>query len=208
MSLGLERVVRVLEALGGEPARAPRLLGYLELVSTWNRKMDLTAARTEAELADLMLADTVVLSAHLPERARVVDVGSGAGAPGLPLALLRPDLHLTLVEPLQKRVSFLRTVVGSLVSVPAERPRVLRAKGEEVRDEGQRFQVAVSRATLAPSAWLGLGAPLATDQVWVLLAKEEPPSLPGWAIRLDQRYRWPLTGAERRLVRYEPEALP
>ncbi len=183
--------------------RAPRLLAFLELVSTWNLKMDLTAARNPDELADLMLADAVVLSRHLPEGARAVDVGSGAGAPGVPLALLRPDVRLTLVEPLQKRVSFLRTAVGSLVHVSEERPRVLRSKGEEVRDGGERFDVALSRATLAPPAWLELGASLASGEVWVLLAKDEPPELPGWEPTLDERYAWPLTGAQRRVVRYQ-----
>jgi hypothetical protein len=61
-----------------------------------------------------------------------------------------------------------------------------------------RFDVAVSRATLAPAEWLALGSTLA-DKVWVLLAREEPP--PG-SIEEDVKYTWPRTGAQRRAVRY------
>ncbi|WP_436623600.1 RsmG family class I SAM-dependent methyltransferase [Sorangium sp. So ce136] len=76
------------------------------------------------------LADARLLSEHVPEGRRVVDIGAEAGTPGLPLALLRPDLDVTLVEPLQKRVAFLRTATGTLVQqgVLAKAPRVERAR--------------------------------------------------------------------------------
>ncbi|AUX27186.1 uncharacterized protein SOCEGT47_077670 [Sorangium cellulosum] len=215
---GPERMAERIAALlaGREaslPARAPAALArWIELVAAWNAKVDLTAARSADELADLMLADARLLSEHVPEGRRVVDVGTGAGAPGLPLALLRPDLEMTLVEPLQKRVAFLRTATGTLVQQGelARAPRVERARGEDLVRAGRSFEVAISRATLAPEAWLPLGAaltagePPARREVWVLLARDEPPSLPGWAPAGDHRYRWPLTGAERRAVRYVP----
>ena len=76
-----------------------------------------------------MLADALRPRAAHPRGARVVDVGTGAGAPGLALALLRPDLRVTLVEPLGKRAAFLRTVLGAVgprrrrsSSAPAARP--------------------------------------------------------------------------------------
>ena len=148
-----------------------------------------------------MLADALELAARIPERARVVDVGSGAGAPGLPLAILRDDLEVTLVEPLQKRVSFLRVAVGALAWPGDRKPKVVRDRGEAVADRGERFDVAISRATLPPPAWLELGARLAPE-VWVLLAQIEAPTRAGLAITDDVRYRWPLTAAERRAVRY------
>src|SRR5437870_4377425 len=99
------------EGAGGFVARPDAILAlrrWLDLLVTWNARIDLTAARSEAELVDLMVADAVVLAARVPSQARVVDVGSGAGGPGLALAVLRSDLAVTLVEPLAKRVSFLR----------------------------------------------------------------------------------------------------
>lgn len=177
---------------------------WIALVASWNARVDLTAARTEDELVDLMLADALALAARLPQGARVIDVGTGAGAPGLPLSMARPDLRLTLVEPLQKRVAFLRTAIGAILA-PEARPVVVRGRGEDVARRGERFDVAISRATLAPERWLALGAELA-PVVWVLLAREAPPEVAGWRITDDVRYHWPLGGAERRAVRYAIEA--
>ena len=103
-----------------------------------------------------MLADALVLAAHVPREVRVVDVGTGAGAPGLALAFARDDLQVTLVEPLGKRVSFLRTVLGAAGRTDV---RIERGRGDAVAGRGA-FDVAVSRATLAPAAWLGLGTDL------------------------------------------------
>lgn len=204
----LPEILRAVSGLDAEPLgeRAPLLARYAALVDEWNARIDLTAARSRDELVDLLFADALVLAAKLPAGARVVDVGSGAGAPGLSLALARPDLELTLVEPLQKRVAFLRTAIGALVPKEARRPRVLRSRGEAVARGGERFEVAISRATLPPPAWLALGAELAEKAVWVLLAREEPPSHAGWAIEEDLRYAWPLTGAARRAVKFVPSA--
>jgi 16S rRNA (guanine527-N7)-methyltransferase len=201
------RVTRVVEAFGSTPAAhvVEGLSTWIALVAAWNARIDLTAARSDDELCDLMLADAAVLARHLPPSARVVDVGSGAGAPGLGVALLRPDLQLTLIEPLQKRVAFLRTVVGS-VQLRGARPEVVRGRGEDLVGR-PRFTVAISRATLPPAAWLELGAKLAPDgDVWVLLAREEPPTMTGRAVADDLRYVWPLTGAERRVARYTAAA--
>ena len=185
-----------------------QLTAWLELMVEWNRSLDLTAARSGDELADLMLADAFALAPRLPPGARVVDVGSGAGAPGLPIALLRPDLHVTLVEPLSKRVSFLRTVLASVsrLDVTVTRARV------EALPSGDRWDVALSRATLAPAAWLEAGRALVTEggSVWVLLAKDEPPGGAIEGVRLSERveYTWPRQGHTRHAARYERVALP
>lgn len=185
----------------GETAR--RLGVWLELLQTWNARMDLTAAKGDQEILDVMIADAAVLAAQLPRgeggrRLRVVDVGSGAGAPGLPLAIWRPDLDLTLVEPLTKRQSFLRTVTGTLgLDV-----HLLRARGEDLVAQGQTFDVAISRATLPPPQWLTVGASLVVPggATWLLLAGnggetlEAPPQL---RLEKDVTYTWPGSGAPR-----------
>ncbi len=196
------RVTRLVNAMGAPTSTdVTRALGlWIELIRAWNQRIDLTAARSEDELCDLMLADALVLAPRFAPGARVIDVGTGAGAPGLPIAILRPDLRVTLVEPLQKRVAFLRTAIGSLAWTGA-RPEVIRGRGEDVTKKGERFDVAISRATLAPDRWLALGAELG-PRVVVLLAKEEPPARAGWEIEDDRRYAWALGGAERRAVWY------
>ncbi len=209
-------LIRAVASLGHEAARSTAIAGggpnllteqalagietWLERLEEWNARIDLTAARSPEELVDLMLADAFVLASHLPEGARLVDVGTGAGAPGLALALLRPDLKVTLVEPLGKRASFLRTAVGA---VGRSDVGIERLRGEALA--GRRaWDVAVSRATLAPGPWLELGLTLAAPggHVWVLLANKEPPESEKGVLEEERAYVWPLTGARRRAVRY------
>lgn len=186
----------------GDVARAmPSLSGYLDLVVKWNQRHDLTAARDVAELVDLFVADAAVLGVASTEVQDWVDIGTGAGAPGIPLRLLRPISSLTLVEPRSKRCAFLNSVLGAL---DLDDVRVLRVRSEAVPDHAH--QVAVSRATFAPELWLEEGARLATSAVWVLLAKGETPSLPGWQAELEIAYRWPLTGVQRRALKMVPSA--
>lgn len=162
--------------------------------------MDLTAARSSEELVDLFIADAALLSstwAQLPPSS-LVDIGSGAGAPGIGVALLAPEIALTLVEPKAKRVAFLRSTLGALDRADI---RLERKRAEELPDSG--WEVALSRATLGPRAWLRVGARIARGRVWVLLAEGEVPELDGLRIVEDRRYVWPLTGSKRRAVAYE-----
>ena len=100
-------------------ARAPRAARARQLRRArgdLEQKLDLTAARTPEALVEVMLADAFMLATPgtIAPSLRVLDVGSGAGAPALPLLILRSDLTAVLVEPLRKRVAFLRTALGTL----------------------------------------------------------------------------------------------
>jgi 16S rRNA (guanine527-N7)-methyltransferase len=199
-------LTRAIEASGASVSEEARsALGvWLEAIVAWNARIDLTAARTDDELVDLMVADALVLARRVPEGARFVDVGSGAGAPGLALAIVRPDLEATLVEPLDKRVAFLRHSIGVIARPGARLPVVVRGRAEAVVAEGRTFDVAISRATLPPPEWLALGAKLApAGSVWVLLATAEAPSLEGLRVAETIDYAWPLGAAPRRALRYD-----
>src|SRR5262245_10579524 len=107
------------------PAASPELDRYLALLLQWNAQINLTAARTREALMRDHVPDALALS-ELIEAGSLVDVGSGAGLPALPLALLRPALRIRLVEPRAKKAAFLRTAVRELglsarVSVDARR---------------------------------------------------------------------------------------
>lgn len=188
------------------PEARDGLVTWLELLKTWNARIDLTAAKTDDDLCDVMLTDALVLAARVPFGARVVDVGTGAGAPGLALALARPDLRVALIEPLNKRVSFLRTVLGTLARTDV---RLERAKGEDAAARGEAWDVAISRATLPPPAWLALGSRLVAPggSVWVLLAKEAPPEHAEMQLAEDVSYTLPFAGTARRAVRFAKRAL-
>ncbi len=197
----ISEVLERLGADGAEGATAITAIGrWLDRLAEWNAKMDLTAARDARALAWLMVADGAVLASAIargPGEIRVVDVGTGAGAPGLALALLRPELRVTLVEPLRKRVAFLRTVLGEL----GRRDVTLIEKRGEALEHGA-FDEAVSRATLAPDEWLALGARLVRPGggVWVLLAQGEPPS--SSTCELERSLEYDSPSGKRRLLRY------
>lgn len=146
------------------------LLHFADLVATWGARTDLVAARSPEALLEILCLDAVVLAKGLPQNQSVIDVGAGAGAPSLPLALMRPDLHLTLLEPRRKRVAFMRTAVGALGL--SERVAVREGRLEDL--QGERFGVALSRATFEPAEWLERAAPLAST-VAVLLGTATPP---------------------------------
>ena len=181
-----------------------RLAKFLDLVVAWNARLDLTAARNAAELVDLYLADALVLAARAHASGSIreswVDVGSGGGAPGFVLGLLEPELRLTLVEPRQKRVAFLRTAVGSLRPSCIE---VMGARSDALPPSSS--DVAVSRATFSPQEWLAEGARLARRSVWILLARAEPPALPGWQLQQRVDYSWPSSGASRHALEFVPK---
>jgi 16S rRNA (guanine527-N7)-methyltransferase len=178
---------------------------YLSELRSWGARLDLVAPRTKGEFLDLAIWDAAVVARQEAEAGgaqdRIVDVGSGGGAPGIPLAIflaaLRGNCGLTLLEPRAKRITFLRTVSAKLTSVRID---VVRGRSEELK--GSAFDVAISRATLPPDAWLKEGSRLATKAVWVLLARGDAPAEGAWPIARDVDYEWPLLGHRRRALRY------
>jgi 16S rRNA (guanine527-N7)-methyltransferase len=179
-------------------ATAQALSTWLQLVVIWNRKMDLTAARHVEELLDLFLPDSIILHRARRELSPTntwLDVGSGAGAPGLGMAILDPALQITLVEPNAKRVAFLRQVIGRL---HLTRVRVVCTRAESLSPASA--DDVVSRATLSPSEWLARGLPLTRKRLWLLLAREswQPPA--DCVVEHDFSYCWPSTGAPRRII--------
>lgn len=121
---------------------AARFARYLELIAKWNRIHNLTAVREPEQMVVLHLLDSLTLLPHLGNAKRVLDVGTGAGLPGIPLALARPDLEVTLLDSSHKKCAFLEQAKGELdlpnVAVVCE--RIERWKPQA------RFDVVVSRA--------------------------------------------------------------
>lgn len=122
--------------LSPTPTHISQLERYLALLLIWNEQLNLTAIREPEEIWVRHFLDA--LSCHLVtgnlSGLRLVDVGTGAGFPGIPLKIVFPDMHLTLVESVAKKTHFLRTVIEDLhllgVTILTERAEVLGQQAE------------------------------------------------------------------------------
>jgi 16S rRNA (guanine527-N7)-methyltransferase len=138
------------------PRAADRLAAYAELLATEGTLRGLIGPREVPRLWDRHLLNCAVLERLIPEEATVADIGTGAGLPGIVLALVRPDLQVALVEPLLRRTTFLQEAVEMLGCTNAS---VVRARAEDLtpaRGGSVLYDVVASRA-VAPlgklAAW-------------------------------------------------------
>jgi 16S rRNA (guanine527-N7)-methyltransferase len=146
-----------------------RLLTFVSRMLEWNARINLTGAKSAGELVIEHLVDSFAMTHFLPTGSSVVDVGAGGGLPGIPLAVLRPDLRLTMVEPRAKRVAFLRTVAHELGLRSVE---ILRCRSEEL--EASSFDICASRATFPPEEWLAIGMALAKPGGTTMVFANQP----------------------------------
>lgn len=118
MNLPLELMTNPLAEKGilVDDTAKERLEKYAELLCEWNEKINLTAITDPEGIAVKHFLDSALLLAHtkLPEGAKIVDVGTGAGFPGMVIKILRPDLDVTLMDGLNKRLVFLNEVATAL----------------------------------------------------------------------------------------------
>lgn len=113
---GLEgRLEKGLEELGVPLSREAmtQLIEYLALLEKWNRVYNLTAIRDVEKMVSGHLLDCLAVVPHIGD-GRVLDVGSGAGLPGIPLAVAKPDLHVSLLDSSHKKTAFLKQAVAEL----------------------------------------------------------------------------------------------
>ena len=121
------------------PLEVSTLYSHYELLLRWNKVLNLTSIRRLEEVVVRHYCESLFLAVHLPKEAvSVLDVGSGAGFPGIPMAILRPDCRFTLAESRQRKAVFLREATRGYAHV-----RVEAVRAQEVRGD---FDWVVSRA--------------------------------------------------------------
>lgn len=175
MKSALSRLERAAGAMGLAlpPGALDQCEALLKELLVWRRRMNLTSAATADALVTLHFVDSLIplTVVKIPQGGRLADVGSGAGFPGLPMKIARPDLDVTLIEATNRRAAFLEHAV-----------RVLRVQGVTValgraEDLGrraeyrERFDAVVSRAVGRAGVGVELCLPLAAEGGVVVLLK-------------------------------------
>ncbi len=150
----------------------PRLSTYLGLLLKWNARTNLTAIRDPEEIVRRHFGESLFAAQHLGSPDTLLDLGSGAGFPGLPIALLHPNLPVTLAESQNKKATFLREVIRTLNLPNVE---VWAARAESLPATRQ-FHTVTLRAVDNMTAAIAAAAPRATHQL--LLLTSTPPTLP------------------------------
>lgn len=187
----------------GLPAQplAARLLDYLALLDRWNRTYNLTAIRDPREMLSKHLLDSLSMWPHVRD-GKLADLGTGPGLPGIPLALARPGLQVTLVESNGKKTRFLREVVRQLGLANV---RVLESRAEAVDEPGAYDQV-TARAMDTLAGILAVGGHLLAPGGRLLAMKGQRPDAeiaalpPGWRVETVQPLAVPGLEGDRHLV--------
>ena len=191
-----------LPALGLDPALAPPLLDYLALLVRWNRTYNLTAVRDPQQMVTRHLLDSLALAPHLDGVSSLADLGTGAGLPGIPLAIARPGLQVALVESNGKKARFLRQAVRTL---GLDNASVHECRAEALDLSGQ-FDAVTARALATLADIVAFGGHLLRPGGRLLALKGARPEdeiavLPaGWRVGDVTRLRVPGLDAERHLV--------
>lgn len=182
------------------PGLRDALLTYLALLVQWNRAYNLTAIRDPEEMAVKHLLDS--LTAHPFVEGTIADIGTGPGLPGIPLALAKPGLSVSLVETAGKKARFLREAVRALT---LQNVRVHAARAEDVPETGQHDHL-IARALAPLDGILALGGHLLRQGGTLLAMKgrvpdEEIAVLPvGYRHVSTHRLHVPGLDAERHLI--------
>lgn len=186
--------------LGLESEQIDRLLGYLELLDKWGRTYNLTAIRDRRSAVDRHILDSLAVNAFLAG-GRVLDVGTGAGLPGIPLAIVNPGMTFVLLDRSSKKIRFVRQAILSLGLKNAE---AVAARVQDFAPEAP-FDVVLARAFASlADIWAGAASLLAPGGR-VLAMKGQWPEAEigrlGQAVNL-RVYAVPVPGmdAERHLV--------
>lgn len=190
-----------------DEAQVERLLTLVALVGEWNAKFNLTAIREPVDMVRKHLLDSLTVQPWI-RGPFVVDVGTGAGFPGLPLAIVNPQLRFTLLDSTQKKIRFVEHAAREL-GLANVTPVATRAESHE---PAQRAQTVVSRALAAVPLFVEQAGHLCAKQGRLLAMKGRDPAaelakLPrGWRVASVEKLRVPGLPDERHLVILERDA--
>ncbi len=175
---------------------------YIDILKVANEKTNLTAITGDEMIGTRHLQDSWMLSEHIPENITLIDIGSGAGFPGLALKIVRPDLDVTLIDSVRKKIDFLNSAIEQL---ELRGIRALHGRAEEFARDSlyrDRFGVAVARAVTSLPTLLELSLPLVKPGGLFIAMKGQDDETEESRHALEQ-----LKGRLKAVIRYElPDA--
>ncbi len=184
-----------------------RLLHLAERLLAWNRRINLTAITDPREIAEKHFLDSLLLLPAVAGRATLLDIGSGAGIPGMVLACARPELLVTCCDSVSKKIAFVKAISAELKL--DLRALSVRATGDPARDHLPSCDAVVSRAVADPAAWVPLGAPYVAPggALLAMLGREADDAwlaelgvASGLTLASVTRHQLPLTHADRAIA--------
>ncbi len=176
------------------PLLLEQLSTYLDLLVRWNARMNLTAIRDPEQIVQRQFGESLFAADLAPQQGTLLDFGSGAGLPGIPMQLAHPALVVTLAESQGKKASFLREAVRTL-GLSCE----VWARRVEAMPEARRFDVVVMRAVDQTPAMLPMAeARVAADGTLLRFQPTVAATVNGWRVNAERTL--PLTCA--RILRY------
>ena len=190
-----------------DAGQAARLIRFLGLLLDWNRKINLTAITDPAEAVEHHLIDALAASPLTADLHSVMDIGTGGGIPGIPLAVLNPNQQWVLVETVGKKVGFLKAAAAAL-GLKNVRSIQARAEGHPTREGLPLCEGAISRAFTAAPAWFDLAQNYVTGPRAVIAmlgagteAEAFAAANPGFRNVRIADYRLPRSGIARQVMR-------
>jgi 16S rRNA (guanine527-N7)-methyltransferase len=202
MSSAADVLERGLSELDQRLAREQRerLLELAVLTESWGQRLNLTGHRSALRIVERLVLDAVALASCLPPLDSLADLGSGAGYPGLPIAIVRPELRVTLVESRERRHHFQKAAIRAL-GLENATPRLGRAEALDPEPHDAVIAQAMARPTAALEWMLPWAAPAA---LLILPGAEDLPNVPSdetspWTLEMPRHYQVPCAGPRRTL---------
>jgi 16S rRNA (guanine527-N7)-methyltransferase len=194
-----------------DPSQIDQFAIHAKELVAWNQSVNLTAIIDPVEIAVKHFLDTLPLSPLLPAGSWVLDIGSGAGFPGIPLKVIRPDLHLMLIDSTRKKVSFQKHIINTLALEGIE---ARHSRAEDLRNEfhpqSRRYDIIVSKAVSKLDVFLGLALPLLSRPGTMIAMKGKSVEAELEAVRSNieaedlslatKKYQLPFLDLERSLI--------
>jgi 16S rRNA (guanine527-N7)-methyltransferase len=181
------------------PDQTQLFLSYLDILKFWNKKINLTATEDEQEIIIKHFLDSISVVPFISKNTRVLDIGSGAGFPGVPLKIVEPSLEMALLDSVQKKVFFMRDTIRRL-KLPGIQAIYGRAEDHNNGIPREYFDFVVSRAVGKVENLLDLGTPYLREKGEIILMRGKR--------GLEEWNRISKTNQSFRLINYRKFSLP